>query len=183
MLYLVCGNSLLRVPIHSPVSPYGVDKSELRQGQEYEHGANDEPQVVRSDVRHVGQLGTRVDAQLEIREHRACTCEFKTTYTNIFVPILHYTRLQPRRFRLKSIMIIRRTTAVAPPWFSTAAAFMFVVWFIIIHFHNTITLFWRTNRNARGRCIGSHPKRHPRDRDQQYTRHVVVHQVEPVFPG
>lgn len=68
---------------HSPVSPYGVDKRELRQRQEYEHGAYDEPQVVRSDVGHVGQLGTRVDAQLEVREHRARTYESETTGTII----------------------------------------------------------------------------------------------------
>jgi len=62
------------VKIYSPVSPYGVDESEFRQRQEYVRGAYDEPQVVRSDVRHVGQLRTSLDAQLEVREHRAGTC-------------------------------------------------------------------------------------------------------------
>lgn len=37
-----------------PVSPYRVDESKFRQRQEYERSAHDKPQVVRSDIRHVG---------------------------------------------------------------------------------------------------------------------------------
>jgi len=46
-----------------------------------------------------------------------------------------------------------------------------------------ILLLKRTDCHTCRRRVGCHPKRHPRNRHQQYARHIVIHDVEPVLPS
>jgi len=51
--FTICIYYVLYYVIHSPVSPYRVDKGKFGQREKYERGAHNKPQVVGSNIGHV----------------------------------------------------------------------------------------------------------------------------------